>query len=458
LKRYVSVWKMPSTKKKMYDMNPKIRWDNYIDAVSSCRPIKLCGKIVKVAGIVAEANGPGLSVGSLCNIENSEGRNVQAEVIGFNDKRVIVMPIGEIRGVEPGSRIVDVSKKPSVKVGAEYLGRIIDGLGRPLDKKGPISSEVEYPIYGNVLNPLKRTIIHEEIDVGVCAINALQTLGKGQRIAIMAGSGVGKSVLMGMISRNTVADVIVIALIGERGREVREFIERSLGEEGLKKSVVVVATSDSPALVRIRGAHLATTIAEFFRDKGRDVILIMDSITRFAMSLREIGLAAGEPPSAKGYTPSVFIQIPKLLERAGTVEKKGSITGVYTVLVEGDDMNEPIADAVRSTVDGHIVLSRSLAQKGHYPAIDVLASLSRVMVDIVDHEHLDSAKKLIKVLATYREAEDLINIGAYVDGSDSRIDYAKKMIGRINTFLQQDINEKVTFKEGVERLKALFTK
>ena len=458
MKRYVSVCKMPSTKKKMYDINPKIGWDNYIDAVSSCRPIKLCGKIVKVAGIVAEANGPGLSVGSLCDIQNSDGRNVQAEVIGFNDKRLIVMPIGEIRGIEPGSRIVDISKKPSVKVGKEYLGRIIDGLGRPLDKKGPITSEVEYPIYGNVLNPLKRKIIHEEIDVGVCAINALQTLGKGQRIAIMAGSGVGKSVLMGMISRNTVADVIVIALIGERGREVREFIERSLGEEGLKKSVVVVATSDSPALVRIRGAHLATTIAEFFRDKGRDVILIMDSITRFAMSLREIGLAAGEPPSAKGYTPSVFIQIPKLLERAGTVEKKGSITGVYTVLVEGDDMNEPIADAVRSTVDGHIVLSRSLAQKGHYPAIDVLSSLSRVMVDIVDHEHLDSAKKLIKVLATYREAEDLINIGAYVDGSDSRIDYAKKMIGRINTFLQQDINEKVTFKEGVERLKALFAK
>jgi flagellum-specific ATP synthase len=262
---------------------------------------------------------------------------------------------------------------------------------------------------------------------------------------------------MGMISRNTAADVIVIALIGERGREVREFIERSLGEEGLKKSVVVVATSDSPALVRIRGAHLATTIAEYFRDKGLDVILIMDSITRFAMSLREVGLAAGEPPSAKGYTPSVFIQIPKLLERAGTVEKKGSITGVYTVLVEGDDMNEPIADAVRSTVDGHIVLSRNLAQKGQYPAIDVLASLSRVMGDIVSREHLDSAKKLIKVISIYREAEDLINIGAYVDGSDPRIDYAKKMIGKINTFLRQDINDKITFKESVKRLNALFS-
>ncbi len=443
-------------KKKMIDLKEKNRWNKYLESANLCRPIRLVGKIVKVAGIVAEANGPGLSVGSLCDIINSEGRNIKAEVIGFNDKRVIVMPFGEMRGIEPGSKIVDISKRPVVKVGEAYLGRIIDGLGRPIDNKGPIRSEGEYPIYGNVLNPLKRKIIHETIDVGVCSINALQTLGKGQRIAIMAGSGVGKSVLMGMIARNTSADVTVIALIGERGREVREFIERSLGEEGLKKSVVIVATSDSPALVRIRGAHLATTMAEFFREKGLDVILIMDSITRFAMSLREVGLAAGEPPSAKGYTPSVFIQIPKLLERAGTVEKKGSITGVYTVLVEGDDMNEPIADSVRSTVDGHIVLSRDLAHKGHYPAIDVLASISRVMQDIIDHEHLDSAKKLIKVLATYREVEDLINIGAYVDGSDPKIDYAKKMIGKINTFLQQDINQKVTFKESVERLKALF--
>jgi flagellum-specific ATP synthase len=272
----------------------------------------------------------------------------------------------------------------------------------------------------------------------------------------MSGSGVGKSVLMGMIARNTDADVTVIALIGERGREVKEFIERSLGEEGLKKSVVIVATSDSPALVRIRGAYLATTLAEYFRDKDLDVIFVMDSITRFAMSLREVGLAAGEPPSAKGYTPSVFTRIPKLVERAGTVEKKGSITGIYNVLVEGDDMNEPIADAVRSTVDGHIVLSRTLAYRGHYPAVDVLASISRVMIDIVDPEHLDNAKKLVKILSTYREAEDLINIGAYVDGSDPQIDYAKKMIGKINSFLQQDIYQKVTFKESVARLKGLF--
>ena len=436
--------------------NDQIKWDEYLEAVNSCQPIKLEGKIVKVAGIVAEGHGPGLSVGSLCAIKDSEGTDIQAEVVGFKDKRVIIMPFGEMRGIKPGSRIVGISKRPFVQVGDAYLGRVIDGLGRPIDGKGIIRAEGEYPIYGDVLNPLKREVIREFIDVGVCSINALITVGKGQRIAIMSGSGVGKSILMGMIARNTAADVTIIGLIGERGREVREFIERSLGEEGLKKSVVIVATSDSPALVRIRGAYLATTLAEYFRDKGLDVILMMDSITRFAMSLREVGLAAGEPPSAKGYTPSVFTQIPKLLERAGTVEKRGSITGIYNVLVEGDDMSEPIADAVRSTVDGHIELSRTLAYKGHYPAVDILASISRVMKDIIDPEHLDNAKKLVKVLSTYMEAEDLINIGAYVDGSDPQIDFAKKMIGKINSFLQQDIDQKVGFKESVAGLKDLF--
>lgn len=440
----------------MIKLEQNSNWDKYLEILTSCRPFKLEGKIVKVAGIVAEANGPGLSVGSLCSIKNSDGQNIQAEVIGFNDQRVIVMPFGEMRGIEPGSRIVDISKKPAVPVGDAYLGRVVDGLGRPIDNKGMISSQKEYPIYGNIQNPLKREIIRDTLDVGVRSINALHTVGKGQRIAIMSGSGVGKSVLMGMIARNTSADVSVIALIGERGREVREFVERNLGDKGLKKSVVVVATSDSPALVRIRGAHLATTLAEYFRDKGLDVMLIMDSITRFAMSMREVGLAAGEPPSAKGYTPSVFSQIPKLLERAGTVEKSGSITGIYNVLVEGDDMNEPIADAVRSTVDGHIVLSRDLAHRGHYPAVDVMASISRVMNDIVDNEHLAKARELIKVLATYREVEDLINIGAYVDGSDPQIDYAKGMIGKINAFLQQDIHQNISFKESVESLKALF--
>lgn len=441
----------------MTGFKPTIQWDKCQEALQSCQPIKMEGKIVKVAGIVAEANGPGMSIGSLCCIKNSSGQNMQAEVIGFNDKKVIVMPFGEMRGIEPGSRIVDINKSPTIKVGEAYLSRVVDGLGHPIDGKGAIQAKADYPIYGNVINPLKRKIINEVVDVGVRSINAMHTLGKGQRIAIMAGSGVGKSILMGMIARHTVADVIVIALIGERGREVREFIERNLGEEGLKKSVVVAATSDSPALVRIRGAHLATTIAEYFRDKGLDVVLIMDSITRFAMSLREVGLAAGEPPSAKGYTPSVFIQIPKLLERAGTVETKGSITGIYTVLVEGDDMNEPIADTVRSIVDGHIVLSRDLAHKGHYPAIDVLSSISRVMHDIVEGDHLNMARKLVKVLATYREAEDLINIGAYIDGTDSQIDFAKKMIHKINSFLQQDIDQSITFKESIVRLKEMLT-
>lgn len=441
----------------MRNFESKIEFNKYKEALKSCRPIKMEGKIIKVAGIVAEADGPGMSVGSLCSIKNSDGRNMPAEVIGFNDKSVIVMPFGEMRGIEPGSRIVDINKQPTVKVGESYLNRVVDGLGTPIDGKGAIKANLDYPIYGKVLNPMKREIIHEVIDVGISSINAMHTLGKGQRIAIMAGSGVGKSVLMGMIARYTVADVIVIALIGERGREVREFIERNLGKEGLKKSVVVAATSDSPALARIRGAHLATTIAEYFRDKGLDVVLIMDSITRFAMSLREVGLAAGEPPSAKGYTPSVFIQIPKLLERTGNLERKGSITGIYTVLVEGDDMNEPIADNVRSIVDGHIILSRDLAHKGHYPAVDVLSSISRVMFDIVERGHLDMARKLVRVLATYREAEDLINIGAYLDGSDPNIDFAKKMIHKINSFLCQDINQNISFKESLSRLKDALT-
>jgi flagellum-specific ATP synthase len=440
----------------MPDQDIKINWHDYMDTLNSLQPIQLAGKVVKVAGIIAEGHGPGLSVGSLCSVKDSQGFDVHAEVIGFKDKRVIIMPFGEMRGIKPGSRIVDISKKPTVPVGEAYLGRVIDGLGRPIDGKGIIRGTKEYPIYGNTLNPLKREIISDVIDVGVRSINSLITMGKGQRIAIMSGSGVGKSVLMGMIAKNTDADVTVIGLIGERGREVREFIERSLGDDGLKKSIVIAATSDSPALVRIRGAYLATTMAEYFRDQGLDVILIMDSVTRFAMSLREVGLAAGEPPSAKGYTPSVFTQMPKLLERAGTIEGNGSITGIYNVLVEGDDLNEPIADSVRSIVDGHIVLSRTLAHRGHYPAVDVLASISRVMKDIITPEHRDNEKRLIKTLATYREAEDLINIGAYVDGSDLEIDFAKKMIGKINSFLEQEIDEKITFTESLYQLNNLF--
>jgi flagellum-specific ATP synthase len=366
------------------------------------------------------------------------------------------MPFGEMRGIKPGSPVFDVNDRPTVQVGDAYLGRVIDGFGRPLDGGDAIPASAEYPIYGAPFNPLNRRIIGQTLDVGICSINALATVGKGQRIAIMSGSGVGKSVLMGMVTRNTRADVAVIALIGERGREVKEFLERNLGGKALKKSVIVAATSDAPALLRIRATHLATAMAEYFRNKGLDVILMVDSITRFAMALREIGLAAGEPPSSRGYTPSVFAHIPRLLERAGAMEKGGSITGIYNVLVEGDDMTEPIADCVRSVADGHIVLSRSIAHRGHYPAVDVLQSISRVMNHIVDPEHLAAARKLVQVLSTYREAEDLIRIGAYVDGSDPQIDFAKKMIGSINRFLQQGMDQKVTFEESVSRLKGLF--
>jgi flagellum-specific ATP synthase len=441
---------------RMNEQGVNIDWSRYHDQLSSCRSFRLQGRIVKLAGIVAEANGPGLGVGSLCSIESEPGHNIRAEVVGFNDRRLILMPFGELRGVRPGSRVVGICSSPAMPVGEAYLGRVIDGLGLPIDGKGNVRAEDEYPLYGNPINPLRRGIIREVMDVGVRAINAMVTLGKGQRIAVMAGSGVGKSVLMGMMARNTAADVSIIALIGERGREVREFIENKLGGSGLKKSIVVAATSDAPALVRIRSAYVATTLAEYFRDKGADVLLVMDSITRVAMSLREIGLAAGEPPTAKGYTPSVFSRLPKLLERAGNIEKKGSVTGIYNVLVEGDDMNEPVADSVRSIVDGHIVLSRAIAHRGHYPAIDVPASISRVMKDITGADHLARARKAVKTLTTYREAEDLINIGAYADGSDPDIDFAKKMIGKINAFLQQDINQKVGFDESISQLNSLF--
>ncbi|MCF8088452.1 MAG: FliI/YscN family ATPase [Desulfotignum sp.] len=439
-----------------YDAFPPIDWEKYHKALASCPMVRLTGSILKVTGLVAEANGPRLSVGSICDIEDNQGGHIAAEVIGFNEKNIILMPFGEMGGVRPGSRTLAVSDTPDVPVGDAFLGRVVDGMGRPIDDKHALVAKTTYPVYGNVLNPMKRKVVHEVMDVGVSAINAMVTVGKGQRMAIMAGSGVGKSVLMGMIARNTAADVIVIGMIGERGREVREFIERSLGEEGLKKSVVVVATSDAPPLVRIRGAYTATALAEYFRDQGKDVLLIMDSITRFAMSMREVGLAVGEPPSAKGYTPSVFGRIPKLLERAGILEQGGSITGIYTVLVEGDDMNEPVADTVRSITDGHIVLSRTIAQKGHYPAVDIPASISRVMNDIVSLEHAQAARRLLRVLTAYREAEDLIRIGAYVDGSDPEIDFAKKVIKNVNAFLQQGIHEKVSFEKSLKQLKNFF--
>jgi len=439
----------------MTTLQADIDWSKYMGAVRTSQSILQEGSIVKVSGMVAEANGPGLGVGSLCTIRNADGDDIDAEVVGFRDNRVVIMPLGELRGVKPGSRVMYKTSRASVPVGHAFLGRVIDGSGNPLDGKGAILADADYPVYGRQLNPMERGVINEILDVGVRSINAMTTIGKGQRMAIMAGSGVGKSMLMSMMTRNTAADVTIIALIGERGREVREFVERNLGEAGLAKSIVVAATSDMPALVRIRGAHTATALAEYFRDQGKDVLLIMDSITRYAMSLREVGLASGEPPSAKGYTPSVFSQLPKIMERAGTVEKSGSITGIYTVLVEGDDMNEPIADAVRSIADGHIVLSRALAHKGHYPSVDVLASISRVMNDIAGNGHRDAARELVRVLSIYKDSEDFINIGAYTDGSDPDIDYAKSKIHGINDFLQQRIHECVPLAASLDALKGL---
>ena len=378
-----------------------------------------------------------------------------AEVVGFRDKRVLLMPLGDLSGIGPGSVIIARKSQPIVKVGNDLLGRVIDGMGEPLDSKGPLVLDHEMPLYGNPYNPLKKRRIKESLDLGIKAINGILTIGKGQRMAIMAGSGVGKSVLLGMIARHTKADVNVIALIGERGREVKEFLERDLGEEGLKRSIVVTAISDQPSLIRIRGAYLATTIAEFFRDQGLDVLLMMDSITRFAMSMREIGLAVGEPPTTKGYTPSCFAKMPKLLERVGNTSSKGSITGLYTVLVEGDDLTEPVSDTVRSIVDGHIVLSRDLAARGHYPAVDILRSVSRVMSDIVAEKHLKAARTIQSIAAVYEEARDLINIGAYVAGNNPEIDNAIHYIDTINNFLKQDINEKATIEQAVAQMSAI---
>jgi flagellum-specific ATP synthase len=437
-------------------MLSKMNWDAYTNAVDASRCMTAVGKVIKVTGLVAEGHGPGMGVGSTCRIQNGDGDELLGEVVGFHDRSIMLMPYGEMRGIAPGCRITLVSNRPYVGVGKDFVGRVVDGFGGPIDGRGPIAAAAHYPLYGHVVNPMERRSIRKVADVGVRAINSLTTIGRGQRVAIMSGSGVGKSVLMGMMARHTNADVSIIAMIGERGREVKDFVEQTLGKRGLAKSVVVAATSDNSPLIRMRGAYFATTLAEYFRDRGMDVLLVMDSITRFAMSSRDVGLAVGEPPTARGYTPSFFAQLPKLLERAGSIEGKGSITGIYTVLVEGDDVNDPVGDAVRSVVDGHIVLSRDLANRGHFPAIDVPASISRVMRDIVGPEHLKTAQRLKEILATYRGAEDLISIGAYVEGSDSRIDYAKKMIDKINSFLVQDIDETVSLEMAVDALMRLF--
>jgi flagellum-specific ATP synthase len=431
--------------------------EKYRHCVDSACTIQAQGKVSNIVGLVIEAQGPVSRLGTVCDIyTQGDLRKISAEVMGFRDNKVMMMPLEEMRGIGPGCPIVARRQRAVIRVGAGLLGRVINGLGKPIDGTGPVAAESEYPIYGMPVNPLSRKRIAQPLDLGIRAINGLLTLGCGQRIGIFAGSGVGKSVLLGMIARKTAADVNVIALIGERGREVNEFIDKELGPEGLKRSVIVVATSDHLPLIRMRGAFIATAIAEFFRDQGQHVNLMMDSVTRFAMAQREIGLALGEPPTTKGYTPSVFTLLPKLCERAGTSANRGTITGLYTVLVEGDDTNEPIADALRSILDGHINLSRDLANQAHYPAIDILGSVSRVMEDIIDAKQKQHARKLKEIMATYRKAEDLINIGAYVAGSNPKIDYAIAMMDKINHYLRQDIDETSPFDECVGQLADLF--
>ena len=437
-------------------MDININLEKFNTAIDHCKSMNMIGKVVQIVGLVIECNGPNVSMGELCYVQShfEDVEPLPAEVVGFREGYVLLMPLGETKGIGPGCQVVSAQKVLQVKVGPELLGRVIDGLGNPIDGKGPILCQKEYPIQADPPAPLERPVIKDSLYVGVRAIDGLITMGQGQRIGIMAGSGVGKSTLLSMIARNTEADISVIALVGERGREVKEFIERDLGEEGLKRSVVVVATSDKPALVRIKGALTATAIAEYFRDRGRKVVLMMDSVTRFAMAQREVGLTVGEPPATRGYTPSVFALLPRLLERAGT-SAKGSITGIYTVLVDGDDMNEPIADAVRSILDGHIVLSRNIAAQNHFPAIDVLASVSRVMSAVVPKEHMEANRKLRALMAVYKEAEDLIHIGAYVKGSSPKIDEAVQKIDAINDFLCQGVFEVQSFEETIQRLEGI---
>ncbi|MDR2401552.1 MAG: flagellar protein export ATPase FliI [Deferribacteraceae bacterium] len=408
--------------------------------------ITYSGYVTKIVGLIIEADGPLLGIGTRCSISTAYGY-IPAEIVGFKENRALLMPYGESEGIAPGSIVKSQKSGMTVQVGPEILGRILNGLGEPIDGKGPLPAGSPMNINTNPPQPMKRKVIKDVICTGIKAIDGLITTGSGQRVGIFAGSGVGKSVLLAMIARNTNADINVIALIGERGREVKEFIERDLGEEGLKRSVVVVATSDQASLVRKMGAFIATSIAEYFRDQGKKVMFMMDSITRFAMAQREIGLAVGEPPATKGYTPSVFSLLPKLLERAGNCEGEGSITGLYTVLVEGDDLNDPVADSVRSIIDGHIVLNRLFAARNHYPAIDVLSSVSRLMKEIVSDEVFNDAGRFRDILATYREAEDLVNIGAYVAGSNPKIDESLKKINDINAFLRQDIGTNYTYDE-----------
>lgn len=419
-------------------------------------PLVVEGKLVRMVGLTLEAAGCQAAVGARCRVLSPGGGGIEAEVVGFSGDRTFLMPTGDIRGLMPSARVIPTGHASEVEVGDALLGRVIDGAGRPLDDKGPIKTTCRTSLNGRPINPLTRARIHEPLDVGVRTINSLLTVGRGQRMGLFAGSGVGKSVLLGMMTRYTTADVIVVGLIGERGREVKEFIEEILGPQGLARAVVVATPADHPPLMRLHGAMLSTSIAEYFRDRGKNVLLLMDSLTRYAQAQREIALAIGEPPATKGYPPSVFAKLPQLVERAGNGPSgRGSITAFYTVLTEGDDQQDPIADAARAILDGHIVLSRRLSEAGHYPAIDVEASISRVMVDVVDKEQVNAARRFKQLYSLYQQNRDLIAVGAYARGHDARLDEAVDFNPRLMDFLHQDISQRYQFRDSVQALKQL---
>ena len=430
-------------------------FQDVIKQVQQAETIGHTGKIENIVGMSIEASGGRAAVGDICRIYSGEsGGQIPAEVVGFKNDRMLLMPYGEMTGISSGNFVRNTGHQLRLRAGSFLKGRIINALGQPIDDKGPFTGGDSYLLGSGYINPLTRPPIRERMEFGVKAIDSLLTIGKGQRMGIFAGSGVGKSTLMGMIAKNVKADINVIALVGERGREVLEFVEKDLGEEGMARSVLVVATSDQPAMLRKKCPTVATGIAEYFRDQGMDVLLMMDSLTRFAMAQREVGLAVGEPPVARGYTPSIYAELPKLLERSGNF-KKGSITGIYTVLVEGDDTNEPIADTVRGILDGHIVLSRSLAAANHYPAIDIGASISRLMVELVDDRHKQLASRLRDILSTYNQNADLVSIGAYKSGTNPKLDFALTKIDRINEFLKQGVNEAFTYEQCLEQMEKI---
>ncbi|HEY9685635.1 MAG TPA: FliI/YscN family ATPase [Coleofasciculaceae cyanobacterium] len=427
--------------------------DSLLALLGKAEPYREIGLVDQVIGLVIESRGPKARLNDVCLIETGDPfmPTVPAEVVGFKEGKLLLMPLGELGNLSPGARVINTGHSFRVNVGPELLGRVLDGLGNPIDDRFEVSKDMAFHVHAHAPHPLKRKEITDPISLGIRSIDGFTTVGKGQRVGIFAGSGIGKSTTLGMIARNTEADLSVIALIGERGREVQDFIEHALGEEGMKRAVVVVSTSEQPALMKIKAALVATTVAEYFRKAGKNVLLMMDSLTRVAMALREVGLAVGEPPTSRGYTPSVFAFMPRLLERSGTSDS-GSITGLYTVLVEGDDMNEPVADMVRGLLDGHIVLSRELAEQNHFPAVDVLGSISRLMVQITDKDHREAAGKIRDLMATYKRSEDLINIGAYVPGSNPKLDLAVALKAEIDALLRQDIHENAPFETTVEAM------